>query len=109
MGEVERHVSPDGMLTLVVWREEDGDLIIGFDGYPWHTHGDILAGLYGGSPEDATRAFVDALLANETVIVVGRRSGEIHDFWYTDDPDEERVDLEKYGEPDETKEMRYWD
>jgi hypothetical protein len=40
MWTIEEHRSPDGLLQLVVRQAEDGDIIIGFDGYPWHTHPD---------------------------------------------------------------------
>jgi hypothetical protein len=39
----EEVVSPDGALRLVVSRD-DSDVTIGFAGFPWHTHGDLLAG-----------------------------------------------------------------
>jgi hypothetical protein len=35
-------VSPDGALRFLV-RSPDGDITLGFAGYPWHTHGDVLA------------------------------------------------------------------
>src|SRR5436190_18117200 len=38
----EEHRTPDGALTLVVSHEDD-DITIGFDGFQWHTHGDVLA------------------------------------------------------------------
>jgi hypothetical protein len=41
MMAVERHTSPDRLIELVVI-VPDGDWTIGFVGYPWHTHGDIL-------------------------------------------------------------------
>src|SRR5438046_1455790 len=37
---IEEHQSPDGLLRLIVQRDDDGDIAIGFEGYPWHTHGD---------------------------------------------------------------------
>jgi len=43
MNSPEEHVSPDRLLRLLVVRE-DGDITIGFAGYPWHTHGDVVAG-----------------------------------------------------------------
>ena len=42
MAIVERHTSPDGLLELIVDRADDGDWTVGFDGFAWHTHGDIL-------------------------------------------------------------------
>ncbi len=41
----EEHRTPDGALTLVVSHEDD-DITIGFDGFQWHTHGDVLAATY---------------------------------------------------------------
>ena len=35
---VERHVSPDGVLTFVVARLDDGVILLGFEGGEWHTH-----------------------------------------------------------------------
>ena len=52
---VEEHRSPDGILTLKVKREDDGDVCVGFDGYSWHTHGDILASLSGLRQDEAVR------------------------------------------------------
>ena len=36
MDEIARHATPDGQFTLLVIPADD---LIGFDGYPWHTHG----------------------------------------------------------------------
>ncbi len=41
----EEYLSPDGCLRLVVIRET-GDITLGFEGFPWHTHGDVLAAQY---------------------------------------------------------------
>ena len=100
---LEQHLSPDGMLTFIVGRE-DGEVCLGFEGYPWHTHPDLLAA-DGVSPEAATRQFVDALLAGRTVIVVSRAGSTVRDVWITDDAESEL----KNKMPDETLEFRYWD
>jgi hypothetical protein len=105
MEELERHTSPDGLLTLLVLRADDGDLTIGFEGYPSHTHGDILAELGGGTPETATRLFVDAVLSSEAVIVISRVGDEVRDVGVADDP---YADDMKYALPNETIEKRYW-
>jgi hypothetical protein len=36
----QRHMSPDGRLCLIVETVND-DLIVGFERYAWHTHGDM--------------------------------------------------------------------
>ena len=56
-----RHSSPDGSLVLVV-DGTDGDLAVRFEGYEWHTHGDLFVGSYGPrrprrSPRLSTRFF----------------------------------------------------
>ena len=53
MALIERQISPDSQLQLIVDRADDGDWGVGFDGFAWHTHGDLLASHYGGSPEEA--------------------------------------------------------
>ena len=84
--EIERHTTPDGAFTLVVLREADGDLSVGFEGFAGHTHGDILAELHGGTAESAIRSYVDSILSSQEVIVISRVAGAISDVWITDDP-----------------------
>jgi hypothetical protein len=105
MSIVERHSSPDGLLQLVVDRAVDGDWSVGFDGFAWHTHGDLLTLKYGGSPESAVRAFVDDVLESRRVIVISRVDGVIRAAWVADDPLSDEM---KYAEPDETIEKRVW-
>jgi len=38
--------SPDGLLTLIVRQLGDDDSVIGFEGFPWHTHPDQLLDLW---------------------------------------------------------------
>ena len=102
---VERHLSPDGLLQLIVDLADDGDWSVGFDGFQWHTHGDLLMWDYGGSPESAVRAFVDDVLASRQVIVISRLDGAIHNAWMTADP---LYDDMKYADPNETIEKRFW-
>jgi hypothetical protein len=106
MAIVQRHTSPDGLLSLVV-DVDDGDWALGFDGYGWHTHGDLLTAEYGGWPESAVRAFVDDIIASRRRIAVSRVAGVVRDAWVMDDrfPD---GDLMKYAEPGETIEIRLW-
>jgi len=85
MASVERHISPDGVLQLIVDLAADGDWSIGFDGCDWHTHGDILASMHRAgtpeheTPEQATRSFVDDILQSRLPIVVWRVHGKIRD------------------------------
>jgi hypothetical protein len=106
MAIIERHTSPDGLLRLIVDRADDGDWTVGFDGFGWHTHGDILdwSG-YAGTPEERVRAFVDDVIASRRVIVISRVNGVIRDAWMTDEPSR---DESKYAEPNETIEKRLW-
>lgn len=102
----ERHTSPDELLTLVVvW--EDDDVSVGFEGYEWHTHGDVLFVEHGGSEseEQAVQSFVEDILSNRLPIAILRLNGKIHDAWVTDDPQDEL----KYELPGETLELRRWD
>ncbi len=65
----ERHTSPDGKLTLFVGRLAEDDFIIGFEGFSWHTHPDLL----GGSAR--AQDFIEKILSNELVVAVARREG----------------------------------
>ncbi len=108
--ELESHTSPDGCFTLQVWRDGDGDLIIGLVGCEWHTHGDILASQYGGTPDSATRKYVDQVIGSQRAIVIHRVHGVLR--WATiSESDlyghENDTDM-KYAEPGETIERRYW-
>lgn len=109
---VERHKSSSELPDLIV--EVDGeDWMVGFDGYAWHTHGDILhAWGYRGPPAEATRQFVDDILASRRQIIVRRTNGKIRDL---DVPVERKVDtrevaddIRKYAPPGETAEIWYW-
>jgi hypothetical protein len=84
MDVVEEHHSPDGFLRLLVTRDDGGDVAIGFDGYTWHTHGDILAALSGLPEEDAIRLYVDSILGDEQIIGVLRMGGKVQDVWVID-------------------------
>lgn len=105
MAIVERHVSPDGLLRLIVECDDD-DWAVGFEGFAWHTHGDLLEPFgYAGTVEQRVRAFVDDIVASRWVIVVSRLDGMLHDAWVTDDPTRNEL---KYAEPNETIEKRLW-
>jgi hypothetical protein len=102
------HISPDGQLRFFVTRP-DGDWTIGFDGFPWHTHGSILAELSGQDEISAIECFVANLTGNISVIVLRRRSGVLTDVSITDDPAGELSSYKRYGWPDEAIEFRRWD
>ena len=104
MNIIEEHHSPDRLLRLIVTRDDDGDTMIGFDGYLWHTHGDILAALSGLTEEEAIREFIERIIGDGQIIVVSRVNGEIRDVWPTDDPQGEY----KYKPPEESLEFRRW-
>src|SRR5277367_3247036 len=101
---VEEHRSSDGLLRFLVDRSDDGDVTLGFDGYAWHTHADLLASDYGLSEDATVRQFVDALLTNRIVIATARVGGVIQDVWVTDSPEDEN----KYKVEGETIEFRFW-
>ena len=98
-------VSPDARLRFIVVEHDDGDVSLGFDGFAWHTHGDILAALSKTSESEAVEQFVRDLLENRALIAISRIAGEIRNVWITDDPASEFDDLL----PDESVELRYWD
>jgi hypothetical protein len=104
MNIIEEHRTPDGLYRFIVERSDDGDLSLGFDGFPSHTHGDILAELSGLSIDAAIRAYIDALLSGRSAIGIARVAGKMRDVWVTDDPHPD-----KYKPDDETMEFRYWD
>ncbi|MSQ48689.1 MAG: hypothetical protein EXR78_09965 [Deltaproteobacteria bacterium] len=93
MNILERYESPDGHLTLLV-TEEAGDITIGFDDYPWHTHADLLAAEYGLSESEAVRTFVDQILRGEAVIAILSIQGVMCEVWITTDPTGEIPDVE---------------
>ena len=98
------HTTPDGTLHFLV-RSPDGDRTMGFDGFAWHTHGDILAALSTGTPEEATERFITDLITGKLIIAVAKTSGVTRDVWITDDP----VGHLRYCPPEETIEFHRWD
>jgi hypothetical protein len=104
MDFVEQHHSPDRLIRLIITRDDCGDIAIGFAGYAWHTHGDILASLSGLPEKEATRKFVDQIIDDHQIIVVSRVNDEVRDIWPTDDPKKEL----KYKSLDELLEFRRW-
>lgn len=100
---VEKHSSPDGLLTLIVESKDIDDVYIGFDGYSWHTHASILASISGMREHEAVRQFVDDVLGSRAIIAIVRVGGAIRHVWIANEavPD-------KYNPDDETIEFRYW-
>jgi hypothetical protein len=98
------YVTPDGTLTLIVEREQD-DIILGFEGTPWHTHGDLLALEHGLPPEAAVARFVDTLLEKGAVIAIVTAHGVVRDVWVPDEP----LKSDPYKPDDEVVTFRFWD
>lgn len=96
------------MFELLVVRE-DGDVSVGFDGYSWHTHPEVLVAKYEligesvATPDEAVQRFLRDLQSNAAPIVVLRKAGKISDVWTVVGKPED-----KYLEADETQETRYW-
>ncbi len=104
MRTVEEHVSSDGRLRFLVVADPEGDLTLGFDGSPWHTHADILAAMSGLTQPVALRQFIDDLLGDRSVIAIQSIPGEVQYIWITDDPNQDLANLRE----GETYEFRYW-
>jgi hypothetical protein len=103
MHVVEQHRPPDGLLTFRVLRDEAGDYELGFEGYDWHTHGDILASTSGLSASVAVRRFTDELIGR-AIIAIARIGDDIRDVWVTEKPA-----ADPYKAENEIIEFRYWD
>ena len=97
------YISPDNQLRFVVDHDEQ-DISLGFEGFPWHTHADLLAWEFGTSEELAVDRFVSDLLSDRSILAVSRIDGTIRDVWITADP---QSDL-RYNSDDELLEFRYW-
>ena len=100
----EEHVSPDGKLHFFL-QEADGDIILGFHGYGWHTHGDLLESMYAGGPSKAAAQFAADLISGKLTVAVYSVSGKTRDIRVSTDP---AADL-RYCEPDEIIAFRLWD
>ncbi|WP_338829411.1 hypothetical protein [Bradyrhizobium sp. 27S5] len=104
---VGEYVSPDGQLKFIVTCP-DGDWTIGFDGYPWHTHGSVLAALTGQDEVVAVERLLADLIGNVSVITLARRAGKLVDIWVTDDPAKDLSSCKEYGSAEDTVEFRLW-
>lgn len=103
MAIVQRHESPDGLLRLLIDRQGD-DVMVGFEGFEWHTHADLLTLTYDSTEDDAVANFVRDILEDKAVVVVARVANEVREVWITDDPAKEW----KYVAEGEVIELRYW-
>ena len=103
MKPTREYVSPDNQLRFVVDHDEQ-DVRLGFEGFPWHTHADVLASEFGTSEELAVDRFVRDLLSDRSILVVSRIGGTIRDVWITADP---QSDLRQKSN-DEVLKFRYW-
>src|SRR4051794_28053127 len=102
MAQARRHISPDGLLRLLVVVGDDGDMTLGFDGHAWHTHGDILAAVSGLPQPEAVDRFVRDLLEDRAVVALSRVGGVLADAWVTERPESES----NHKSPDERIELR---
>ena len=102
--DLARHTSPDGMLTLLV-RQVGDDVLVGFEGTAWHTHGDILAELSGLPVPSAVDRMVEDILHGRRAIALLRKDGALVDAWVSDDPAKDTF----YAQPGESLELRDWD
>jgi hypothetical protein len=100
---IREYVSLDKQLRFMIGHDEQ-DVSLGFEGFPWHTHADVLASAFGTSEELAVNRFVSDLLSDRCIIVVSRIGGRIRDVWITADP---QSDL-RYKPDDELLEFRLW-
>jgi hypothetical protein len=107
MTKLESHTSPDGRLTFEVL-EHEGDISLGFEGFTWHTHADLLAASYGCSQTEAVKRFVKRLLDDRMAIAIRRIKEKIADIYITEDPADDLDGLSEHGEPAETLEFRVW-
>jgi hypothetical protein len=103
MKNIEDHLSPDGRLRFLVVADSD-DVALGFDGFPWHTHADILASLSGLEEAEAVRRYVDDLLDDKSVIALWGVPGEVQDVWISEEPAREA----DYPLEGEVIELRHW-
>ena len=102
----ETYRTPDGALTLLVQYDSDG-IAIGFDGFAWHTHAEIIAELrHETDEEQALRHYLDDLFNDRLRIVVLKNNGTVQDVWIPDLQD--GPDSTKYLEPEESLESRCW-
>lgn len=78
--------SPDGLLTLLVERLSNGDVLIGFEGNPWHIHIESILGRYGKTPEAAIHNYIEKIINNNLTICIRLEDNVIKDTWVSSDP-----------------------
>jgi hypothetical protein len=93
-----RYTTPDGKFTLVVVPADD---LLGFEEYPWHTHGAFLPSVY---QLDSIPNFLDALFDDRLVMAVSQLGDSVRDVRVTADPQAENESVMD----GETLELRYW-
>ena len=101
---IEEYRTSDGLLRFLVRRGAYGDITLGFDGFAWHSHSNLLASNSGLTKEAAVRRFVNDLLSSRAIIAVARVGDTIRDVWATDTASPDR-----YKPDDEIIEFRCWD
>jgi len=52
MSSEAEYISPDGLLRFIIECRE-GEVALGFAGYEWHTHANLLAGSTGMDEQEA--------------------------------------------------------
>lgn len=102
MNVLERHVTADGKLTLLVLVGADGQTAIGFEGSEWHTHPDLLADMLEVPEQRAVREFIARLRVDEIPIVVSTDGGVTVDPWVSDNLE---ATLSSFGS---ACVLRYW-
>jgi hypothetical protein len=103
MKPMTEYLSADGILRLIV-THDDGGVALGFAGYSWHIHAEILVELWETTERHAIDRFVSEVLADRTLIAVCRVGSTVQDVWITDDPPKEL----RYRQDGEEIEFRYW-
>ncbi len=81
------YVSSDGQLKFLVTCPE-GDWTMDY-GFPWHTHGSILAALSGRDEVSAIQHLIDDLTGNISVIALKKIAGILTDVWISEHPAED--------------------
>jgi hypothetical protein len=100
----QKHISPDGKLILVVYRDGD-DCTIGFQGSEWHTHADVLVPKFGSTEPKAVEGLVRSILTDQLVIGICPIKGMNDQVWVETNPEED-VEQRKRYMPDLC--LRYW-
>jgi hypothetical protein len=99
----EKHISPDGKLTFLVIRDH-GEVSMGFEGVPSHTHGDIEAEIAGLPLDQAVALYVQRLVQNKSLIGIATVDGKIVDIWISEMPPPH----DKYKPSNEIVSFRFW-